>query len=34
MKIEIEYKREIGKGKRKMVMGREKGYKGVGFGGI
>ncbi|SBW15419.1 aminotransferase [Brucella sp. 10RB9215] len=34
LKIAIAYQRAIGQGTRTMVLGREKGYHGVGFGGI
>lgn len=34
LKIAIAYQRAIGQGTRTMVIGREKGYHGVGFGGI
>lgn len=34
LKIAIAYQRAIGQGTRTMILGREKGYHGVGFGGI
>jgi len=34
LKIAIAYQRSIGQGTRRRVIGREKGYHGVGFGGI